>query len=218
MRASYRPRGRPAGLRPGAYLLAAFAPAFPPGAVFVCVVDPGVGSDRAPVALSADERWYVGPDNGLLAIVARHTDDARWFTIDWRPPSLSASFHGRDLFAPVAARIALGEDVPSTPLDAAATVGTDWPADRTAIVYIDPYGNAMTGLRADRLPEDATIAAGARRLARLRTFSDAAPGAAFWYENANGLAEIAVNRGRADRLLGLRVGTPVRIETAGGVE
>ncbi len=203
---------------PAAYLLAAFAPAFPPGAVFVCVVDPGVGSDRAPVALSADESWYVGPDNGLLAIVARHAGDARWFTITWQPPALSASFHGRDLFAPVGACLARGEAVPGTPLDAAATVGTDWPADRTAIVYIDPYGNAMTGLRADRLPEDAMLAAGPRRFARLRTFSDAEPGAAFWYENANGLAEIAVNRGRADRLLGLRVGTPVRIETAGGVE
>jgi len=200
---------------PAAYLLAACAPAFPPGAVFVCVVDPGVGSDRAPVALSADERWYVGPDNGLLAIAARRADDARWFAIDWRPAALSASFHGRDLFAPVAARIARGEDVPGTPLDGAATVGADWPADRAAIVYIDPYGNAMTGLRADRLPTDATIVAGARCFARLRTFSDAEPGAAFWYENANGLAEIAVNRGRADRVLGLQVGTPVRIETAG---
>ena len=158
----------------------------------------------------------MGPDNGLLAIVAQHASDSRWFTITWQPPALSASFHGRDLFAPVAARIARGEAVPGTPLDGAATVGTDWPADRAAIVYIDPYGNAMTGLRADRLPEDATIVAGARRFARLRTFSDAEPGAAFWYENANGLAEIAVNRGRADRLMGLEVGTPVRIETAGG--
>ena len=201
---------------PAAYLLAAFAPAFPPGAVFVCVVDPGVGSDRAPVALSADERWFVGPDNGLLAIVARHSDNVHWHMITWQPPALSASFHGRDLFAPVAARIARGEAVPGTPLDGAAMVGTDWPADRAAIVYIDPYGNAMTGLRASRLPEDATIAAGAQRFARLRTFSDAEPGAAFWYENANGLAEIAVNQGRADHLLGLQVGTPVRIETAGG--
>ena len=203
---------------PAAYLLAACAPAFPSGAVFVCVVDPGVGSDRSPVALNAADRWYVGPDNGLLAIAARHADDARWFTITWQPPALSASFHGRDLFAPVGACLARGEAVPGTPLDGGATVGADWPADRVAIVYIDPYGNAMTGLRAARLPGDATLAAGARRFERLRTFSDAEPGAAFWYENANGLAEIAVNRGRADRLLGLRVGTPIRIETADGVE
>ena len=201
---------------PAAYLLAALAPAFPPGAVFVCVVDPGVGSERAPVALSAGGRWYVGPDNGLLAIVARRSDDARWFAITWRPPTLSASFHGRDLFAPVAAQIARGEAVPGAALDGAATVGADWPEDRAAIVYVDPYGNAMTGIRADRLAEDAVVVAGARRLGRLRTFSDAAPGAAFWYENANGLAEIAVNRGRADRALGLKVGAPVGIDAAGG--
>ena len=202
---------------PAAYLLAAFAPAFPTGAVFVCVVDPGVGSERAPVALNAGGRWYVGPDNGLLAIVARRSsDDARWFAITWRPPTLSASFHGRDLFAPVAAQIARGEAVPGTAIESGAAVGADWPEDRAVIVYIDPYGNAMTGIRADRLAEDAVVVAGARRLGRLRTFSDAAPGAAFWYENANGLAEIAVNRGRADRALGLKVGAPVGIETAGG--
>ena len=201
---------------PAAYLLAAFAPAFPPGAVFVCVVDPGVGSQRAPVAVSAGGRWYVGPDNGLLAIVARRGGDARWFAIDWRPSALSASFHGRDLFAPVAARIARGDAVPGAPLGAAATVGADWPDERAAIVYVDPYGNAMTGLRADRLAGDAVVVAGGRRLRRLRTFSDAAPGAAFWYENANGLAEVAVNQGRADRALGLGVGTPVGIERAGG--
>ena len=205
----------PCAPAPAAYLLAALAPAFPPGAVFVCVVDPGVGSARAPVALSAGGQWYVGPDNGLLAIAARRASGARWFAIAWRPPTLSASFHGRDLFAPVAAMLARGEPVPGTPIDAATTVGAAWPADRAAIVYIDPYGNAMTGLRAAPLPADAAIAVGARRLRRLRTFSDAAPGAAFWYENANGLAEIAVNRGRADRVLGLRVGSPVRVETGG---
>ena len=201
---------------PAAYLLAACAPVFPPGAVFVCVVDPGVGSARTPLALSADGRWYVGPDNGLLAIVARHADDARWFTITWRPPTLSASFHGRDLFAPVAARLARGEAVPGTPIDGVTAVGAAWPDDRAQIVYIDPYGNAMTGLRAARVPEDAAIAVGGRRLGRLRTFSDAPPGAAFWYANANGLAEVAVNRGRADRVLGLRVGTPVRVEPGDG--
>ena len=179
------------------------------------MVDPGVGSARVPVALSADGRWYVGPDNGLLAIVARRADDARWFTITWRPRTLSASFHGRDLFAPVAAKLARGEAVPGTPTDGAATVGAAWPEDRAAIVYVDPYGNAMTGVRAAQLAEDAVVVVGARRLGRLRTFYDAAPGAAFWYENANGLAEIAVNQGRADRALGLKVGTPVCFETAG---
>ena len=202
---------------PAAYLLAALAPAFPPGAVFLCVVDPGVGGARAAVALAAGGRWFVGPDNGLLALAARRSEAPRWFAIDWRPAALSASFHGRDLFAPVAARLARGdafpgELVPGAPLAAARTVGGDWPDDRPAVVYVDSYGNAMTGLRAARLRADAVLAAAGRRLRRARTFSCVPPGAAFWYENANGLAEIAVNRGAAARALGLRVGTPVRVE------
>lgn len=197
---------------PAAYLLAALAPAFPLGAVFLCVVDPGVGGARVPVALDAGGRWFVGPDNGLLAIAARRSGDPRWFAIDWRPAVLSASFHGRDLFAPVAARLARGDAPPGTPLEATRTVGGDWPEDRPSVVYIDSYGNAMTGLRAARLPADAVLTAAGRRLRCARTFSDVPPGAAFWYANANGLAEVAVNRGAAARALGLRVGTPVRVE------
>ena len=75
----------------------------------------------------------------------------------------------------------------------------------------DGYGNAMTGLRAAGLAGDAVLTAGGRPVHRMTTFEDAPPGAAFWYENSSGLAEIAVNRGRADELLGLRVGAAVGI-------
>jgi hypothetical protein len=91
-----------------AYLLAAYCTEFTPGTVFLCVVDPGVGGPRAAIALEADGRWYVAPDNGLLSVAARRAAVARWWRITWRPANLSASFHGRDLFAPVAARLALG--------------------------------------------------------------------------------------------------------------
>ncbi|HZD26702.1 MAG TPA: SAM-dependent chlorinase/fluorinase, partial [Alphaproteobacteria bacterium] len=94
-------------VRAGAYLLPAYAAEFPAGTVFLCVVDPGVGSARQPMALKADGRWYVGPDNGLFELVARRAAAARGWRIDWRPDRpLSASFHGRDLFAPVAADLA----------------------------------------------------------------------------------------------------------------
>ncbi|MFQ5468633.1 MAG: S-adenosyl-l-methionine hydroxide adenosyltransferase family protein, partial [Kiloniellaceae bacterium] len=92
--------------RASAYLLAAYGPDFPEGSVFLAVVDPGVGGPRAPLALQAGGRWYVGPDNGLLAMVARRAGPAaRAWEITWRPARLSATFHGRDLFAPVAARL-----------------------------------------------------------------------------------------------------------------
>jgi S-adenosylmethionine hydrolase len=87
----------------------------------------------------------------------------------------------------------------------------DWPDDLAEIVYIDHFGNALTGLRASILPQDAKLIAADRVLERPRTFSDLPLGAPFWYENANGLGEIAVNQGRADRDLGLSVGSAIDI-------
>ncbi|MDX1424934.1 MAG: SAM-dependent chlorinase/fluorinase [Kiloniellales bacterium] len=196
-----------------AYLLAAYAVGFDKGDVFICVVDPGVGGRRAPLVVEADGRWYVGPDNGLLTVVARRAAAAQAWEIAWRPPRLSASFHGRDLFAPVAAELARGTLLTSRPR---AVPVEDWPEDLAEIVYVDGYGNAITGVRAAVLGPDDVLRAGERRIARARTFCEVAPGAAFWYENANGLAEIAVNRGRADEALGLAVGSEIFIEAGGG--
>jgi S-adenosylmethionine hydrolase len=87
----------------------------------------------------------------------------------------------------------------------------DWPDDLSGIIYIDHFGNAMTGLRMAMLPGGAKLAVAGQRLEPARTFSDRPRGVAFYYENANGLVEIAVNQGRADRDLGLSVGSPVKI-------
>ncbi len=192
-----------------AYLLAAYAPALPVGSVFVCVVDPGVGTDRRPLVVEADGRLFVGPDNGLCEVIRRRAAALRVWAIDWAPERLSASFHGRDLFAPVAARLSTGQAVARSPLAPSAIARADWPDDLARVVYVDVYGNAMTGLRAARLAPDTVLEAGGRRVPRGRTFADVPPGTALWYENSNGLAEIAVNQGRADQDLGLRVGTEV---------
>ncbi len=194
-----------------AYLLAALVNAFPAGTVFLCVVDPGVGSaERRPLILRAGEHWFVGPDNGLFEVIARRqTAAVEWREILWRPQTLSASFHGRDLFAPVAAALARGEPPHSTRL--AREPENDWPEDLPRIIYLDDFGNAMTGLRARRLPVDARLQAGGEVLSRACTFSDVPPGQGFWYENANGLAEIAVNQGHAASVLGLSLRQPVRV-------
>jgi S-adenosylmethionine hydrolase len=194
-----------------AYLLAAYSGWFETGTTFLCVVDPGVGSARAPVILEADGRLFVGPGNGLFEIVRRRARQARILEITWRPPVLSATFHGRDLFAPVAAQAARGEPPHGEARDASWLRRPEWPDDLAEIVYIDHYGNAMTGLRAAGLGQDACLAVAGRSLERARTFADRAPGHAFWYENSNGLAEIAVSQGRADRVLGLAIGSAVSI-------
>ena len=195
-----------------AYLLAAFAPAFDEGEVFLCVVDPGVGTDaRSPAVVRADGRFFVGPDNGLFNVVAQRAHALRWWEITWRPERLSPSFHGRDLFAPVAARLARGDAPPGVEVEAAARIRPGWPEDLARIVYVDRFGNALTGLRVETMEAGAVLEAGGQALAHARTFGDVAAGEAFWYENANGLAEIAVNRGRAAEALGLGVGDRVTV-------
>ena len=195
-----------------AYLLAAYAPAFPAGSVFLCVVDPGVGTDRLPVMVEADGRWFVGPHNGLFALIARRATSLNAWTIDWIPDRLSASFHGRDLFAPVAASLATGRPVERSRLPATAIDRPGWPDELARVVYVDVYGNVMTGIRASTLSTDGMLTAAGTRIARARTFGAVGPGEPLWYENSNGLAEIAVNRGRADDVLGLKAGDAVTVE------
>lgn len=196
--------------RASAYLLAALAPSIKGDAVFMCVVDPGVGTDRRALALKADGRWFVGPDNGLLDIVALRAGSAEWWQIDWRPQELSATFHGRDLFAPVAARLARGESPPGTRCDSPAKA-RNWPMDLPEVVYLDPYGNAATGLRGKIVGTEVVLRANQRCFQPVTTFGDAPAGTAIWYENSNGHAELAVSEGSAAGSCGLRVGTAVAV-------
>jgi S-adenosylmethionine hydrolase len=195
-----------------AYLLAAYAAWFPPGSVFLAVIDPGVGGARAPLVVEADGRRYVGPDNGLFELVRRRAREVLVAEITWRPELLSASFHGRDLFAPVAAMLARGDSPAAEPRPPEFGRRAQWPDDLAEIVYVDHYGNALTGLRAASLAPDAVLVAGGRRILRAHTFSAVPAGAALWYENSNGLAEIAVNLGRAADALGLAIGSAVALE------
>ncbi len=197
--------------RAAAYLLAAYAADFPAGSVFLAVVDPGVGTaQRKPIAMAADGRWFVGPDNGLFTLVARRAAACRCWEITWQPPHLSTSFHGRDLFAPVAARLARSDTPPGHEVACAVN---DWPDDLGEVIYVDHFGNAITGLRAAGVSPTAIIDVAGRRLCRAVTFGEVAAGDAFWYENANGLIELAVNQGSAAQQLGLAIGTPVVLVT-----
>lgn len=207
------------------YLLAAYAEGFPPATVFLCVIDPGVGGDRLPLILEVDQRYFVGPDNGLFELLLRRAErDAgreahlrpKAWRIDWRPERpLSASFHGRDLFAPVAARLAIGMRVETTPLALDTLQRHDGPDQLARVIYVDHYGNVMTGLFADALDQADCLDIGGRLIEHAAVFSERPAGQPFWYVNSNGLVEIAVNRDRADRLLGLAPGHDLSIRRAG---
>lgn len=197
--------------RASAYLLRAFAADLGEGAVLIAVVDPGVGGARRAIAVEADGRWLVGPDNGLLAPLVQEAAEVRVFELPV-PEQAADTFHGRDVFAPAAVRIAQGE-LPGAPLgDSNVLVGMDWPADESRVIYADAYGNVMTGLRGTRVPSDAILCAKGHRIKRARTFAEVARGEAFWYVNSSGLVEVAVNQGSAIDRLDLRSGTPVALE------
>lgn len=188
-----------------AHLLAALAPQYPQGSVFVAVVDPGVGGLRDPLLLRADGYRFVGPDNGLLSVFAARARHSEWFCIR-TPNCLSASFHGRDLFAPLAAAVASGTLPPSDiePLGSPAVVlGA---GDLEEVIHIDHYGNVLTGLRAAGVGRSSAVSAAGRKLNYARVFSEVREGEAFWYENSLGLLEIAVNKGSAAAVLGLSIG------------
>jgi S-adenosylmethionine hydrolase len=195
----------------GAYLLPALTCRFPPGTVFLAVVDPGVGSRRLPVIVRADGHIFVGPGNGLFELVVRRAERAGCERIDWRPAELSSSFHGRDLFAPVAAMLARGDSVAASAISCGAIARPDWPDDLGQVVHIDNFGNGITGYRAERLPETCELSCSGHRIAPATTFSDVPKGQAFWYKNSIGLVEIAVNQGRAEQALGLLPGVQIEI-------
>ncbi len=188
-----------------AYLLPAYCKGFEPGTVFLCVVDPGVGGERDALIVHADQHWFVGPDNGLFEIINRRASDSKCWRINWRPQQLSNSFHGRDLFAPVAAMLVKGQ-MPAAQRIKAPTYQPGYPDDLFEIVYIDHYGNAMIGIRAGTLPDSVVLSVNGHELTNANTFSDMQPGEAFWYVNSNDLVEIAVNSGRSVDVLGVKIG------------
>jgi hypothetical protein len=194
----------------GAHLLAALSSSFPTGSVFLAVVDPGVGTPRDAVVVQAGGRWFIGPDNGLLSVVAARHDDSRVWCITWQPEILSPTFHGRDLFAPIAADIARGE-FPTDKLASQDKLNVEFDAgDLARVIYIDHYGNAWTGVRG--VPADARVSAGGELFKHGESYGFVGKGEGFWLINSVGLLELAVNRGSAADVYGLKVGDPVQVQ------
>jgi len=196
-------------IRAGAHLLAALAARIPAGSVTVAVVDPGVGGPRGAVAVLADRRWFVGPDNGLISVTAARAARAEVYAIGWEPRMLSASFHGRDLFAPVAAMLASGKRRAAKLGKRKGLSVSLGAGDIAEVIYADHYGNLLTGMRAAGVPRERKVAIKGRKIAHARVFEAAARGQLFWYENSLGLVEIAANGASAQRLLRSRPGDRV---------
>jgi S-adenosylmethionine hydrolase len=189
-----------------AYLLPALMAQMPDRTLFCCVVDPGVGGERGVIAARVHDQWLIGPDNGPLVPSIRTDAQASVLRVHWRPRRLSHSFHGRDLFAPLAAAMVGGELPEAEPARVSELVGAHLPQDSAKVCYVDRYGNLISGVRAADVEPDTVLQVGSHRIAFARTFCQVPAGQLFWYENAFGLLEIAANQGSASRLLGLSAG------------
>jgi S-adenosylmethionine hydrolase len=207
----------------GALLLEACAPRFAAAAVHLAVVDPGVGTARRPLCVvDAAGRRFVGPDNGLFtaflgpgARAVELSDPAHV------PVPESATFHGRDLFAPVAGWLAAGGDPAALGPIVGDPVRLPWPAAllrgdevHGECLTADPFGNVLTSVRAVDLggaaPRDVRVAGHGARF--VRTFGEGAPGELVALVGSSGRLEIAVREGSAARVLGVHRGAPVAVK------
>lgn len=224
---------QPQDVHQAAYIVQTFAHYFPAGTVHLVVVDPGVGSARRAIAFETPEATFIGPDNGVLTAAWR---DAK---ARWRPdlieaveladsrfwlPEVSRTFHGRDIFAPVAAHIvrgtplsALGPRLPAlyeAPLSMPKTVDG---VISGRVVHIDHFGNCITNIPAEQLaalgPEDALVVVmgGTRIYGLHHTFVDVEIGALAAYIGSSNFLEVAIRNGHAARTFGLTTGDPVRV-------
>jgi S-adenosylmethionine hydrolase len=209
---------------------------FMPVGVHLAIVDPGVGGPRRPLALrDAEDRLYVGPDNGLLlpaasraGIVAAHELANPEYALE----SISRTFHGRDLFSPAAAHLSRGVAIDDLgpPVDPEGLVSLDLPkpvlADGTAVatlLYVDSFGNIALNLTRDDVERIGVVSgtrvelehAGERYYAVMaRTFADARPGDVILYEDSYRNMSVAISAGSAARMLHAAPGQTIRISTA----
>lgn len=216
-------------IRAGAFALAAGCRFFPHGTVHVAVVDPGVGSARSAIAVQTANYFFVGPDNGVLSLALarekikaiRRLTNEKYFL---RP--VSRTFHGRDIFAPIAAHLSRGVAVGKLGPARKDLVMLPWPEPQTRgnrvageVVFLDRFGNAITNLENSllRSPAGGAIYAGRKHCAPVKPFYQSVPpGAAVAVPGSSGFLEIAINGGSAAERLGLRVGDRVSLRRDSG--
>lgn len=211
----------------GAFTIAQAYRYFPRKTVHVIVVDPGVGSARRPILAEMAGQYFIAPDNGVLSMIferedkkkVRHITAAKYF----RDP-VSKTFHGRDVFAPVAAHLAAGIPAPrfGKAIDDYVKLSIGKPT-RTGkrvwtgtVLKVDRFGNLITNLHIDDFPEIRTrrfeLNAGLEQISRLAaTFSEGSAGELFVVPGSSGYLEVAVNQASAAKMLGCAGGSPVEL-------
>jgi hypothetical protein len=214
-------------VRAGAFVLSRAAPYFPDDTVHCVVVDPGVGTDRDVAVVESGDQVLVGPDNGVLWPAAERLGDPVAYRVEPGEPA-SATFHGRDVFAPLAGRIASGwRGYRDERLADPTTLGfgdhrVDGGVIQGEVVYVDGFGNVVTNVPGepvlDRTSFGRTVTLGDARLPFERTYGAVPPGEALCTVASHENLEIAVNRDSAAERFGLAAGDAVRFELGGAAE
>jgi len=195
----------------GAFTLLAAYQTFPAGTIHVGVVDPGVGSERRPIIVSANEQFFVGPDNGLFTYIydresshrVVHVTSNRYFR-----PSVSSTFHGRDIFAPVAAALSNGVGLEEFGAEIDDTVRLSSLETPLRIIHIDRFGNCVTNITRDRLAKSLVI--NGQTISEFRRFyGDGDDESLFAIWGSAGFLEISVNGGSAAKVLSVKRGDEV---------
>ncbi|WP_435069466.1 SAM hydrolase/SAM-dependent halogenase family protein [Haloplanus sp. C73] len=212
---------RRGAVRESAFWLRELLPTFPP-ATHLAVVDPGVGTDRDVLVARAGDHTLVGPDNGLLVPAARRlADDVDWFHADAGDPA-SSTFHGRDVFAPLAATVhdttvPLDDHERLTPIDEPvdcrlpeAVVDDD--GARGWVLAVDDFGNVVTNVPGDFLDGRDAIRVNGERVPAVETFGAVDPGSPLAVIGSHGYVECDVNDGRGDEWFGLSPGNDVHLD------
>jgi len=222
----------PQNVRLGAIVLAEASRWFPEGTIHVAVVDPGVGTDRAIVYAEAGRQHFIAPDNGLLTRVLARSAPARLVRLE-RPEywlrAVSSTFHGRDIMAPVAARLSLGLDPGELGSAIEKLALLPWPEPVCApgriageVVEVDPFGNLITNIEREHLEQfaplcDAAVHVGRHQVeAVVSTYGDRQAGELVALVGSSGLLEVAVVAGNAAERLQLGEGAEVIVERRDG--
>ncbi|MFN3821324.1 MAG: S-adenosyl-l-methionine hydroxide adenosyltransferase family protein [bacterium] len=203
----------------GAYIIGRVVERLPQRSVLLGVVDPGVGSSRQGVVIAFRERYLVGPDNGLFSYSIPWSEKFSVRILSQKDVrnTISPTFHGRDLFAPIAARLAVGEDVES--FGEEGELQNTFPPPPPVrvgkiiygkVLYIDRFGNLATNLPASF--SGTVKVKGAMIIHQVRCYADLAPGKVGWLIGSDGKIELAANRERADRILGINIGEELIFE------
>ncbi len=215
----------------GAYLLAAVAPHVPAGTVHLAVVDPGVGTARQALIVTSGGQFFVGPDNGLLLPAARRVGRPQVFGVTGTAiqGTISATFHGRDIFAPLAAHLARGAPVTLLAAPLAQYVDLDFGTGRRdpqglsgQVIYVDPFGNLITNIPAaylEGMTAEVTIHVGLKTVqARVaRTYGDVDEGSVAILAGSDGFLEVAMREGSAAASLEAKARMPVRVAQGRGL-